>query len=116
MIGIDVVSIVRIKRICEKNGFVFLDKFLGSCEIEMAKTPQTIAGFWAAKEAVSKAIGCGICSKLSFKDIEIKKTSKNKPYVVLSKKAQETHGIQRVEISITHDRDLAIAVAFLVRS
>ncbi len=112
MIGVDLVGIGRIKRAYERRGVAFLERFLSKKEIAMAGgSIQSIAGFWATKEAVSKALGCGIGDRLSFKDIKIKKTCKNKPYVILSKPARKIHGLKRIEVSITHDKDLAIAVA-----
>ena len=51
-------------------------KIIGN-EIKISKLKvETIAGFWASKEAISKALGVGIGKKLSFKDIKIYKTKK----------------------------------------
>jgi holo-[acyl-carrier protein] synthase len=115
MIGIDVISISRMERFMSKYGEKALSKFLTSNEIALAKTPKTIAGFWAVKEAVSKALGCGIGAEFSFFDLEISKTIKGAPLVHFSEKALTLHSIKRCEVSITHDADLAIAVAFLVK-
>ena len=60
-IGIDIASITRIKKSHERLGAAFLSKFLRKSEIKiLRKNSQSIAGFWAAKEAASKALGCGI--------------------------------------------------------
>jgi holo-[acyl-carrier protein] synthase len=111
MIGIDLVKIDRIRKFTERFGDKAVGKFLSAEEIKLAKNIDTIAGFWAAKEAISKALGLGISKDCSFFDIKIYKDSKNRPYFKLAK-----HLIQRFEIidlslSITHDNGFAIAVA-----
>ena len=60
-IGCDVVEISRIKSLLPKDGF--LDKVYTAAEREViaAKKAETAAGMWAAKEAVSKALGTGFC-------------------------------------------------------
>ena len=56
MIGIDFVSIERIKHFKERFGNKALEKFLSPDEILLAKSDETLAGFFAAKEAISKAL------------------------------------------------------------
>ena len=111
MIGIDVIAISRIEHAMARYGERFLEKFLSPPEIELVKNPRTAAGFWAAKEAVSKALGCGIGAELGFHDIRLSKTSKGAPMAVLRQPAAKRHGGPSLAISITHDADLAIAVA-----
>ena len=61
LIGIDIISISRIQKIAQKYGDHFLERFLSKDEIALTHhRPQSIAGFWAAKEACAKAIGTGI--------------------------------------------------------
>jgi holo-[acyl-carrier protein] synthase len=111
MIGIDLVKIDRIKRFEERFGDKALKKFLSNDEIKLAKSTSTKAGFWAAKEAISKALGVGISKKCSFFDIIIHKDEKNAPFFTLSKKIIEEFQITNTAISITHDAGFAIAVA-----
>ncbi len=111
MIGIDLISIPRMERFIERHGQRGLGRFLNDDEILLATTPKTAAGFWAIKEAVAKALGCGIGSDLGFHDIVIEKTPKGAPFVTLSPKAILTHQIRNLSVSVTHDADLAIAVA-----
>lgn len=113
MIGIDVISISRIEKFMNKHGERALSRFLNPDEIKLVKFPKTAAGFWAVKEAVSKALGCGIGAEFSFYDIEISKTPKGAPIATLSEKAKELHSVNGVSISITHDGDLAIGVCYL---
>lgn len=111
MIGIDIVKISRIKRFEERFGNKALEKFLDKDEIALAKSSNTKAGFWAAKEAVSKALGLGISKECSFFDIKIHKDSKNAPYFTLSKNLVDMFNITDTSLSITHDDGYAIAVA-----
>ncbi|MFK5880999.1 MAG: holo-ACP synthase [Sulfurospirillum sp.] len=111
MIGIDLVKIDRIKRFTERFGDKALSKFLSIEEIKLAKSTNTIAGFWAAKEAISKALGLGISQKCSFFDIQIFKDEKNKPYFKLSKHLINEFDIIALNLSIAHDSGFAIAVA-----
>jgi len=112
-IGTDIVNIPRIERSIEKFGDKFKEKFLSSKEIKLAKKIETIAGFWAAKEAISKALGCGICSDLTFHDIMISKNNRGAPIFQLSEKAQNLHNIKDSSLSISHDGGFAIAVVVL---
>ena len=110
-IGTDIVAINRIEKAILKYPDSFLKKFLNDSEIDIAKKTSTIAGFWATKEAVSKALGCGIGKELSFHDITIKKDCKGAPSFTLSSKAQAIHNINSSSISISHDGGFAIAIA-----
>ena len=110
MIGIDLIKIERMKRLRERFGDRGLHKFLSQNEIALVKNPRTAAGFWAAKEACAKALGCGISHECGFHDIMITKTSKGAPQISLSPKVSEYFNIKEASISITHDGDYAIAV------
>ncbi|GAB6073600.1 holo-ACP synthase [Nautilia lithotrophica] len=116
MIGIDIVSIPRIEKMINKFGNRALKKFLNESEINLIKSPQTAAGFWAAKEAISKALGCGIGSELSFHDINISKTSKGKPIAFLTKEKYKYFNIEKIDISITHEKEFAIAAAIVLKN
>lgn len=111
MIGIDAVSISRIEKMTERFGEQALKRFLSQEEIALVRHPRTAAGFWCVKEAVSKALGCGIGADLTFHQIRIAKTPKGMPYATLAPEAAARHGVEAFAVSITHDGDLAIAVA-----
>ncbi len=113
MIGIDIIKIARMEHLIERFGDKALKRFLSQEEIEIINNPKSAAGFWAAKEAFSKALGSGIGSECSFFDIKIYKDHKGAPHFALSKRLIERHGIIETALSITHDGDYAIAVATL---
>lgn len=111
MIGIDLVKIQRISAFRERFGDKALKRFLDDTEISLAKSTQSIAGFWAAKEAISKALGVGIGESCGFLDIKIHKDAQNAPYFTLTKHLVDMFGITDTALSITHEADFAIAVA-----
>ena len=110
MIGIDVVGISRIEKMYEKFGIKAYEKYLNNEEISLIKRSETAAGFWAAKEAASKALGCGIGKECSFHDIIISKTSKNAPLISFSEKVVKNFKIKKASLSIAHDQGFAMAV------
>jgi len=100
----------------ERFGKKALQKFLNADEILLVKNYKTAAGFWALKEACSKALGVGIGSECSFHDIVISKTPKGAPTLTLSTKVVEIFAIKSTSASITHDGEYAIAVVAIERS
>jgi holo-[acyl-carrier protein] synthase len=110
MIGIDLIKTSRMNRFIERFGDRALKKFLSSDEITLVKNYKTASGFWAAKEACSKALGVGIGADCGFHDIIIYKTAKGAPKIKLTQKIIESFNITDISLSITHDGEYAIAV------
>jgi holo-[acyl-carrier protein] synthase len=110
MIGIDLIKTSRMASMIEKFGEKALKRFLSTNEINLVKNHKTASGFWAAKEACSKALGVGIGSTCNFHDIVISKTDKGAPRLHLSEKLIKEFKITDTSLSITHDGDYAIAV------
>ena len=110
MIGIDITSVNRIKNMYEKFGLKAYARFLSEKEIALIKRPETAAGFWAAKEAASKALGTGIGKECSFHDIKIKKDKNGAPKLKYTKALRKKYKISKTSLSITHDQGVAIAV------
>jgi len=116
MVGIDIVSINRIEKMIERFGNKALKRFLSKKEIALIKKPATAAGFWAAKEAASKAIGTGIGRECSFHDIKISKTKKNAPKLKYKNKIRKKYNIKKSVVSISHDAGFAIAIVHTIKS
>ena len=116
MIGIDLIKISRMRSMIERFGETALQKFLHPDEIQLVKNPDTAAGFWATKEAVAKALGCGIGSECSFMDIKVKKDVKGAPKLSFSKQLIERFHLIDASLSITHDGEYAISVVTLSTS
>ncbi len=114
-IGTDIVAISRIEKSLAKFGDKFKHRFLHPEEIQILQKTESIAGFWAAKEAISKALGCGIGSELTFHDIIISKNQKGTPVFTLTQEAQIMHKIKTSSLSISHDGGFAIAVVAITQ-
>lgn len=117
-LGVDIVEIERIRELLNK-GDAFLEKIFTVQEIEALKKrnlrPEFVAGRFAAKEAVSKALGTGIRG-FSFKDIVISNDDLGKPLVKFTGKAEEiasSYGKTVVSLSISHEVNNAIAFAII---
>lgn len=113
-IGTDIVQIARIAKLRARFGKHFERRILTPEEADMIHSDETLAGFWAAKEAIAKAFGCGIGAEMGFLDIEIHKTEKGAPYFTLSEKAKAIHPYRDTSLSISHDGGFAIAVAAVI--
>lgn len=113
-IGTDIIEIKRIAAAIEKKGFT--DKIFTKEEQRLyhGVNPQTLAGNFAAKEAVAKALGTGFAG-CSPAEIEILRDKKGKPYVNLQGNARDILNSigGTVHISISHSMDNAIAFAVI---
>ena len=116
MIGIDLIKTSRMEHLMERFGEKALERFLSKDEIKLVKNHTTAAGFWAAKEAFSKALGTGIGSECSFHDIKIYKDAKGAPKIALSRRIIQKFNILNSALSITHDGEYAIAVVTIEKS
>jgi len=113
MIGIDIVSIERFEKFLQRHGQKALERFLSDDEINLRSSPTSYAGFWAAKEAVSKALGTGIGRDCSFFDIQLYHDENKAPCFTLSKNIVEKYKISDTSLSITHDGGFAVAACHI---
>jgi holo-[acyl-carrier protein] synthase len=118
-LGIDIIKVDRIRATLEKFGSRFSRRVLTPGEQRYVRDrPETMAGRWAAKEAVSKVLGLGVRG-IGWRDIEIERMPTGQPAVRLHGRAAQRAdqlGMDRIAISITHESDYAVAVAFGVRT
>ncbi|UNK19226.1 holo-ACP synthase [Paenibacillus sp. N3/727] len=119
-IGHDVLEIRRVALLMEgPHGQKFMERVLTRAERTLAENKggsrtEFVAGRFAAKEAVSKAFGCGIGSMIGFWDIEILPDKQGKPVVTLSASAWSRLGISEpghyaLHLTISHQTELASA-------
>lgn len=115
-VGVDIVEIGRIRRLVARFGCRFTEKVFTSAERREAaerRDPSAYyAGRWAVKEAVSKALGCGIGSRCELLDVECRGAGDGRPYVNLTGAASETLrsiGGGKVHVSLTHEAQYAVA-------
>jgi holo-[acyl-carrier protein] synthase len=111
-VGLDVIEIERIRRALERPGFrerCFTEAEREYCDSK-ANPAQHYAARFAGKEAVGKALGSGVL--FTWREIEIR--GRPKPGVVLfgrTKAFAERVGAGRIDLSMTHSRELAAAIA-----
>jgi holo-[acyl-carrier protein] synthase len=116
-VGVDLIEIERVRRALERHG----DGFRERCFTEEERAycdskpnpAQHYAGRFAAKEAIGKALGSGVY--FTWREIEIR--GRPKPGVQLSGRTAayaERTGAGEIELSMTHSRELAAAVAVVV--
>ena len=117
-VGVDLIEIDRVREALERHGDGFRERCFTAeerayCESK-ANPAQHYAGRFAAKEAVGKALGSGVY--FTWKEIEIRR-GRPKPGVHLSGRTAlfaEKIGAGRIDLSMTHSRELAAAVAVVV--
>jgi len=118
-LGLDIIRVDRIRAALERFGDRFIGRVLTPAEARYVRgRPETFAGRWAAKEAVSKVLGLGVRG-IGWRDIEIERLPTGQPAVRLHGRAAaraDQLGVERVAVSITHEREYALAIAFGVRS
>ena len=125
-VGTDIIDIHRVQSSIEKLGDAFLRRVFTEGEIEYCERKnnnkfESYAARFAAKEAVSKALGCGIGKNASMLSIEVKNSPEGKPFVKLHGTTFEYYknvikGMS-IDISLSHSEDLAIAfVSILAES
>jgi len=122
-LGTDIVNINRIKKIYSKYGNHFLDKILTESEkkiegkVTRSNDIATLAKRFAAKEAISKAIGYGFSKGIHFKNIEIYNDKNGKPYANVSGKAKKMLSKiskkYNIFLSLSDDKPWAVATALI---
>ena len=118
-VGIDIIRVGRIRRTLERFGDRFSRRVLTPAEQRYVRgRPATMAGRWAAKEAVSKVLGLGVRG-IGWREIEIERLPTGQPAVRLHGRAArraEQLGMARVALSISHEAEYAVAMAFGIRT
>jgi holo-[acyl-carrier protein] synthase len=117
-IGTDMIEIGRIERSIEQFGQRFLDRIftpgeIAYCQQKKKHAAESYAARFAAKEAGAKALGTGISRGITWKEIEVRRKPGGPPTLHLSGRAlkRADHlGIGRLSLSLTHSRNLAMAV------
>jgi holo-[acyl-carrier protein] synthase len=120
-IGVDLVEVVRIEQAVARWGERFLRRVYTPAEIEYCGSRATsLAARWAAKEAVSKALGTGWAPQerheagwIDWTEIEVERLPSGQPSLRLHDKAQaraDELGIVGWQLSLSHTRDHAIAM------
>ena len=117
-VGLDLIEIARVRRALERyprfRERCFTDAERAYCE-SRPNPAESYAGRFAAKEAVGKALGFGVARAFAWREIEI--VGRPKPAVRLSGRPRALAERARaggIDVSMTHSRDLAAAVAVVL--
>jgi holo-[acyl-carrier protein] synthase len=120
-IGTDITECLRIARMIERHGELFIDRVYTPAEIKYCQSrkqaTQHYTGRWAAKEAILKALGTGWRKGISWRDVEVRNEPGGKPVVAFrggAKEVVEQLGITDIHITISHCRSHATATAIAV--
>ena len=119
-VGVDIVEVERVRRLRGKYGDKFLNKIFTDLEIKICmgskRVDQMFAGRFAAKEAVMKALRAGLFTGVNFKEIEISGGVNAPPRIRLhahAVRAAIRAGATRFSLSLTHEREYAVAVVIV---
>lgn len=111
-VGVDIVEISRVARVVGRHAEGMQRRVYTELEWRQChKSIASLAGRFAAKEAVMKSLGVG---GMAFRDIEIARLPSGKPEVRLYGRMQRRAkrlGVTAIHVSISHSRDNAVAVA-----
>jgi holo-[acyl-carrier protein] synthase len=116
-IGTDMIEISRIERSVARFGERFLRRVFTPGEIAYCRakrlSAESFAARFAAKEAAAKALGTGISRGVSWPEFEVTRKPGQRPELVLHGRARQIAdrlGIARLSLSLSHSRELSIAV------
>ena len=117
-VGTDIVEVERVTNAINNGGMFFLQRVFTKKEILKinANEPdfERASGFWAAKESIVKALGCGFRDGVCFKNIEINHDEYGCPsflFTGIFSKVIKESGVVDVSLSISHCRTHAVAVS-----
>ncbi len=119
-LGTDVVSIERIRKMLERHGENILERVYTPAEQAEAAArrdpAEYYAGRWCAKEALSKALKCGIGEQCSWLDIAVLNDASGAPALKLTGtalKTANTFNYKHIHVSISHEREYATATVII---
>lgn len=120
-LGTDLIEIARIERSIARFGAQFLDRVYTSVEIAFCRAKrhnaaESFAARFAAKEAAAKALGTGISRGIAWREIEVRRLPGQAPELFFTGRAAERArvlGVIRSALSLTHSREVAMAVVVL---
>lgn len=114
-VGTDIIEIERFEKTLERTPQIteklFSAKENSYCQSKGKNKVLHLAGRFAAKEAIVKALGEGFGREISFLDLEILNNEKGQPEVFFSEKLKQKFPNTKVLISISHSKTVAVAFA-----
>lgn len=114
-VGNDIIEISRIRKAFKRHKERFYKKLFTNKEISYCLAYvdpiPSMAGRFAAKESIAKALGVGFGVHLSWLDIEILNDESGRPLPYFSVKINTRFSSPKIDLSISHSKTFAIAVA-----
>ena len=118
-VGIDIIEVGRIRKVYERHGERFLKRVFTEIEVCQCRGKATrLAGRFAAKEAISKALGTGIHG-VAWREMEVVQLRSGRPTVTLhgnAKHRAELLGISAFDVSIADLQEFSIAIAVAIQT
>jgi holo-[acyl-carrier protein] synthase len=120
-LGTDLMETRRVEESIDRYGERFLERIFTPDEVayclrKKKNAAESFAARFAAKEAGAKALGTGISRGVSWKEFEVRREASGRPTLHLSGRAAElaeAMGVRRIQLSLTHSRELALAVVVI---
>ena len=118
-VGIDIIEVGRVQKVFEHHGERFLKRVFTEAEVWQCRGKATrLAGRFAAKEAISKALGTGIHG-VAWREMEVVQLRSGRPTVRLhgnAKRRAELLGLSAFDVSIADLKEFSIAVAIAIQT
>lgn len=118
-IGIDIIEVDRVRKVYEHHGERFLKRVFTEAEVLQCRgKANRLAGRFAAKEAISKALGTGLHG-VAWREMEVVQLRSGRPTVTLhgnAKRRAQLLGISAFDVSIADLKDFSIAVAVAIQT
>jgi holo-[acyl-carrier protein] synthase len=120
-VGTDLIETKRIEESIDRFGERFLERVftpgeIAYCMRKKKNAAESFAARFAAKEAGAKALGTGISRGITWKELEVRREASGRPTLHLSGRAAELAGgmgVHRIQLSLTHSRELAMAIVIV---
>lgn len=118
-IGIDIIEVGRVRKVFERHGERFLQRVFTPIEVQQCRGKMTrLAGRFASKEAISKALGTGLHG-VAWREMEVVQLRSGRPSVRLHGKAKrraELLGLSAFDVSIADLKEFSIAIAVAIQT
>jgi holo-[acyl-carrier protein] synthase len=118
-VGIDIIEVSRVRKVFEHHGERFLKRVFTEIEARQCRgKPERLASRFAAKEAISKALGTGIHG-VAWREMEVVQLRSGRPSVRLhgnAKRRAELLGLSAFDVSMADLKDLSIAIAVAIQT
>ncbi len=118
-VGIDIIEVERVRKVFEHHGERFLQRVYTEIEVLQCRgRVEKLAGRFAAKEAISKALGTGLHG-VAWREMEVVQLRSGRPSVRLhgnAKRRAEALGLSAFDVSMADLKQLSIAIAIAVQT